>query len=34
MLEDTKPGEVVTVKILRGTQEKSVSVKLIEQPTK
>ncbi len=32
VLEDTKPGEVATVKILRGTQEKTVSVKLVEQP--
>jgi S1-C subfamily serine protease len=32
VLEDTKPGEVVSVKLLRGTQEKTVSVKLVEQP--
>ena len=34
VLEDTKPGEVATVKILRGTQEKTVSVKLVEQPNR
>lgn len=31
-LEDTKPGEVVTVKLMRGNQEKTVSIKLIEEP--
>ncbi len=31
-LEQTKPGEVVPVKIMRGTREMTVSVKLIEQP--
>ncbi len=30
-LEDTKPGEVVGVKVLRGGQEKSLTVKLIER---
>jgi S1-C subfamily serine protease len=31
-LENTKPGEVVNVKVLRAGKEKSVSVKLIERP--
>jgi S1-C subfamily serine protease len=31
VLEDSKPGESVTVKLLRGTQEKTVTVKLVEQ---
>jgi S1-C subfamily serine protease len=30
-LEDTKPGEVVEVRILRGGQEKTVSVKLVQR---
>ncbi len=34
LLENTKPGEAVTVKIMRGSQEKTVSVKLVEQPAK
>jgi S1-C subfamily serine protease len=31
-LEQTKPGEVVTVKVMRSGQEKSLSVKLVERP--
>jgi S1-C subfamily serine protease len=32
-LEDTKPGEVVEVKVVRGGQEKTVSVKLVQRPS-
>jgi S1-C subfamily serine protease len=32
-LEQTKPGEVVSVKVMRAGQEKSFSVKLVERPT-
>ena len=32
-LEQTKPGEVVPVKVMRAGQEKSFSVKLVERPT-
>jgi S1-C subfamily serine protease len=32
-LEDTKPGEVVDVKILRNGQQKSLKVRLIQAPT-
>ncbi|HVO37781.1 MAG TPA: trypsin-like peptidase domain-containing protein [Spirochaetia bacterium] len=31
-LEDTKPGEVVSVKIVRGGQEKTLTVKLVQAP--
>ncbi len=31
-LEQTKPGEVVTVKVMRSGQEKSLTVKLVERP--
>jgi len=31
-LEDTKPGEVVSVKIVRGGQEKTITVKLVQAP--
>ncbi|HUI71651.1 MAG TPA: trypsin-like peptidase domain-containing protein [Spirochaetia bacterium] len=31
-LEDTKPGEVVEVKVLRGGQEKTLRVKLVQAP--
>ena len=31
-LEDTKPGEVVPVKVLRGGQEKTLTVKLVQAP--
>ncbi len=33
-LEDTKPGEVVEVKLIRGSQEKTVTVKLSERPNR
>ncbi len=32
-LEDTKPGEIVEVKVVRGGQEKTLTVKLIKRPT-
>ncbi len=32
-LEDTKPGEVVEVKIVRGSREKTVNVKLVQRPS-
>jgi S1-C subfamily serine protease len=32
-LEQTKPGEVVTVKVLRAGQEKTLTVKLVERPS-
>ncbi|HVP18494.1 MAG TPA: trypsin-like peptidase domain-containing protein [Spirochaetia bacterium] len=32
-LEDTKPGEIVDVKVLRGGQEKSLKVKLVQAPS-
>ncbi|OHD68929.1 MAG: peptidase S1 [Spirochaetes bacterium RBG_13_68_11] len=32
-LEQTKPGEVVTVKVMRSGQEKSLNVKLVERPS-
>jgi S1-C subfamily serine protease len=32
-LEQTKPGEVVTVKVIRSGQEKSLNVKLVERPS-
>ncbi len=32
-LEQTKPGEVVTVKVVRSGQEKSLTVKLVERPS-
>lgn len=32
-LEDTKPGEIVDVKVLRGGQEKSLKVRLVQAPT-
>jgi S1-C subfamily serine protease len=32
-LEQTKPGEVVTVKVMRSGQEKTLSVKLVERPS-
>jgi S1-C subfamily serine protease len=31
-LEDTKPGEIATVKVMRGTQARTFTVKLIEAP--
>jgi S1-C subfamily serine protease len=31
-LESTKPGEVVTVKVLRGTQSRTISMKLVVAP--
>jgi S1-C subfamily serine protease len=31
-LEDTKPGEAVEVKIVRGGQEKTVTVRLVQRP--
>ncbi len=31
-LEDTKPGEVVEVKVVRGGQEKLLTVKLVQRP--
>ncbi len=33
-LEDTKPGESVSVKVVRGGQEKTLSVKLAERPSR
>jgi len=32
-LEDTKPGEVIDVKVLRNGQQKTVKVKLVQAPT-
>ncbi len=32
-LESTKPGEVISVKVLRGSQTKTFQVKLVEAPT-
>ncbi len=32
-LEQTKPGEVVSVKVIRSGQEKTLSVKLVERPS-
>jgi S1-C subfamily serine protease len=32
-LEDTKPGEVVEVKVVRAGQEKSFTVKLVQRPS-
>ena len=32
-LEQTKPGEVVTVKVIRSGQEKTLTVKLVERPS-
>ncbi len=33
-LEDTKPGEMVSVKVVRGGQEKTLNVKLAERPSR
>jgi S1-C subfamily serine protease len=32
-LEDTKPGEVVSVKVVRGSQTRTLSMKLVEAPS-
>jgi S1-C subfamily serine protease len=32
-LERTKPGEVVTVTVIRGTQTRTLTVKLVTAPT-
>ncbi len=32
-LEDTKPGEIVEVKVIRGGQEKSLKVRLVQAPS-
>ena len=32
-LEGTKPGELIDVKVVRGTQEKILTVKLVQKPT-
>ena len=32
-LEDTKPGEIVEVKVIRNGQEKTLSVKLVQRPS-
>ncbi len=32
-LEDTKPGEIVEVKVIRGGQERTLKIKLVQAPT-